>query len=43
MTQSQDYRQQCDPLRRAACAEHVIVCTSEAYSKFDIPQGSSSD
>ena len=34
MMTSADYETRCDPLRRNGCAEHVIICTKEAYSKF---------
>ena len=34
MMTSQDYEQRCDPHRTNGCAEHVIIATSEAYSKF---------
>jgi uncharacterized protein (DUF1330 family) len=34
MMTSADYETQCDPHRRNGCAEHVIICTKEAYSKF---------
>jgi uncharacterized protein (DUF1330 family) len=34
MMTSDDYETQCDPHRRNGCAEHVIICTKEAYSKF---------
>jgi uncharacterized protein (DUF1330 family) len=34
MMTSPDYEMQCDPHRRNGCAEHVIVATHEAYSKF---------
>ena len=34
MMTSRDYETQCDPHRRNGCAEHVIIATSEAYSKF---------
>jgi uncharacterized protein (DUF1330 family) len=34
MMTSTDYETQCDPHRRNGCAEHVIICTKEAYSKF---------
>jgi uncharacterized protein (DUF1330 family) len=34
MMTSVDYETQCDPHRRNGCAEHVIICTKEAYSKF---------
>jgi uncharacterized protein (DUF1330 family) len=33
---SADYETRCDPHRRNGCAEHVIICTKEAYSKFKI-------
>ena len=33
---SADYENACDPHRRNGCAEHVIICTREAYSKFKI-------
>ena len=33
---SPDYETRCDPHRTNGCAEHVIICTSEAYSKFKI-------
>lgn len=36
MVQSAEYLDQCDPERRAACAEHVIICTREAYSKLEM-------
>ena len=36
MMTSDDYETKCDPHRRNGCAEHVIICTSEAYSKFKI-------
>ena len=29
-----EYETASDPHRRNACLEHVIICTSEAYSKF---------
>ena len=31
---SERYENEADPHRRNACAEHVIIATSEAYSKF---------
>jgi hypothetical protein len=31
---SQNYEIRCDPHRRNGCEEHVIIATSEAYSKF---------
>ena len=34
MMTSQDYEQRCDPQRTNGCAEHVIIATREAYSKF---------
>ena len=34
MMTSADYETRCDPHRQNGCAEHVIVCTREAYSKF---------
>jgi uncharacterized protein (DUF1330 family) len=34
MMTSADYETRCDPHRRNGCAEHVIICTKEAYSKF---------
>jgi uncharacterized protein (DUF1330 family) len=34
MMTSADYETKCDPHRRNGCAEHVIICTHEAYSKF---------
>ena len=34
MMTSADYEHTCDPHRRNGCAEHVIICTKEAYSKF---------
>jgi uncharacterized protein (DUF1330 family) len=37
MMTSEDYEQRCDPHRTNGCAEHVIIATSEAYSKFKIP------
>ena len=35
MMTSQDYEQRCDPHRTNGCAEHVIIATEEAYSKFE--------
>src|SRR3974390_1628199 len=32
MMTSADYESKCDPHRRNGCAEHVIICTKEAYS-----------
>jgi hypothetical protein len=37
MMTSADYENRCDPHRRNGCAEHVIIATSEAYSKFKFP------
>jgi uncharacterized protein (DUF1330 family) len=37
MMTSQDYEQRCDPHRTNGCAEHVIIATKEAYSKFKDP------
>jgi uncharacterized protein (DUF1330 family) len=37
MMTSPDYETKCDPHRTNGCAEHVIVCTHEAYSKFKTP------
>ena len=34
MMTSEDYEQRCDPHRINGCAEHVIIATKEAYSKF---------
>ena len=34
MMTSADYENRCDPHRHNGCEEHVIICTSEAYSKF---------
>ena len=34
MMTSQEYETRCDPHRRNGCAEHVIIATAEAYSKF---------
>jgi uncharacterized protein (DUF1330 family) len=36
MMTSQDYERRCDPHRANACAEHVIIATKEAYSKFKV-------
>jgi uncharacterized protein (DUF1330 family) len=36
MMTSADYETLCDPHRRNGCAEHVILATREAYSKFKI-------
>jgi hypothetical protein len=37
MMTSEDYENRCDPHRRNGCAEHVIVATAQAYSKFKLP------
>ena len=37
MMTSPDYERRCDPHRTNGCAEHVIIATEEAYSKFKIP------
>jgi uncharacterized protein (DUF1330 family) len=34
MMTSPDYESICDPIREAACEQHVIIATSEAYSKM---------
>jgi uncharacterized protein (DUF1330 family) len=36
MMTSADYESRCDPHRTNGCAEHVIIATTEAYSKFKI-------
>jgi hypothetical protein len=36
MMTSADYENLSDPHRRNGCAEHVIIATAEAYSKFKI-------
>ncbi len=36
MMTSDDYEQRCDPHRTNGCAEHVIIATKEAYSKFKV-------
>ncbi|SDT49310.1 DUF1330 domain-containing protein [Bradyrhizobium canariense] len=36
MMTSADYENLCDPHRRNGCAEHVIIASVEAYSKFRI-------
>jgi uncharacterized protein (DUF1330 family) len=36
MMTSADYETLCDPHRRNGCAEHVIIATTEAYSKFKV-------
>jgi uncharacterized protein (DUF1330 family) len=37
MMTSEDYEQRCDPHRTNGCAEHVIIATEQAYSKFKLP------
>jgi len=34
MMTSPGYENHCDPHRHNGCAEHAIICTEEAYSKF---------
>jgi uncharacterized protein (DUF1330 family) len=34
MMTSPDYETKSDPERRNGCADHLIICTREAYSKF---------
>lgn len=36
MMTSADYETRCDPHRHNGCEAHVIICTSEAYSKFKV-------
>jgi uncharacterized protein (DUF1330 family) len=36
MMTSADYENLSDPHRRNGCAEHVIIATKEAYSKFGV-------
>ena len=36
MMTSKDYETRCDPHRTNGCAEHVIIATKEAYSKFKV-------
>ena len=36
MMTSADYESRSDPHRRNGCAEHVIIATTEAYSKFAV-------
>jgi uncharacterized protein (DUF1330 family) len=38
MMTSPDYENFGDPYHRNGCAEHVIVCTHEAYGKFKVGQ-----
>jgi hypothetical protein len=33
---SADYETKSDPHRHNGCAEHVIICSKESYSKFKI-------
>ncbi|MDE2377010.1 DUF1330 domain-containing protein [Bradyrhizobium sp.] len=37
MMTSEAYEKQADPHRRNGCEAHVIIATSEAYSKFKAP------
>ncbi len=37
MMTSADYEARCDSHRTNGCAEHVIIATREAYSKFKVP------
>ena len=36
MMTSADYENRCDPHRSNGCADHVIIATKEAYSKFKV-------
>ena len=36
MMTSEDYESRCDTHRTNGCAEHVIIATKEAYSKFKV-------
>ncbi len=36
MMTSADYETSCDPHRHNGCEAHLIICTSEAYSKFKV-------
>jgi hypothetical protein len=36
MMTSPEYENRCDPQRRNGCAEHLIIASTEAYSKFKI-------
>ena len=36
MMTSANYETRCDPHRRNGCAEHVIIATKQAYSKFKV-------
>ena len=40
MMTSPDYETSCDLHRTNGCEEHVIICTSEAYSKFKLSPSS---
>ena len=42
MMTSADYETRCDPHRTNGCAEHLIIATSEAYSRFKMGSSSSS-
>ena len=42
MMTSKDYETSCDPHRTNGCAEHVIIATSETYSKFKMEPSPSS-
>jgi uncharacterized protein (DUF1330 family) len=39
MMTSADYERKSDPHRRNGCAAHVIIATSESYSKFAMGKG----
>lgn len=39
MMTSVDYETRSDPHRRNGCADHVIIATTEAYSKFAVEKG----
>src|SRR5437868_4757722 len=41
MMTSADYETRCDPHRTNGCAEHLIIATAEAYSKFKMGSPSS--
>ena len=36
MMTSPDYETKSDPERRNGCADHLIICTQQSYSKFKI-------
>jgi uncharacterized protein (DUF1330 family) len=38
MMTSAEYENSSDPHRRNGCADHVIICTHEAYGKFKVGQ-----